>query len=232
MQKFVRNTTIFLSILTICQLIACGERPKFPDSHKSPPSADQAGDESQEPSKPAIETGENSRADAPASPTPAATPPGTDKPDSTAATGSTAISFTPVRYAGAQYPAYVYAVWITDASNKYIKTVSARAANRMRYLDKWLTAAGVVAPTQPDGVAGATINFPATPSPIAVSWDMKDKAGAFVPQGNYTINIQLTSSNNTGLSLTVPVMINAAGIMKTDTTMTTGITAFSAKHTP
>jgi hypothetical protein len=147
------------------------------------------------------------------------------------ATGSTSIAFTPTTYAGANYPAFVYAVWITDSTNKYVKTVKAQAASRMRYLDKWLTSAGVTLPTQPDGVTGATLSFNGA-APVAINWDMKDKAGAFVAQGNYNINIQMTSSNNTGLSLVIPVTINAAGMMKNDATMTAGITAVTVKHTP
>ncbi len=172
----------------------------------------------------------------PANSMPAGTTPTTSAPTAVAtgttpATGTTAISFTPKTYTGANYPAFVYAVWVTDANNKYIKTIRAQAGTRMRYLDKWLTSAGVVLPTQPDGVAGATISFAAS-APVAITWDMKDKAGVIVPQGNYNINFQLTSSNNTGLSLVVPVTINATGIAKTDSTMVGGVTAVSITHTP
>lgn len=164
---------------------------------------------------------------------PAAKPsPPAPNTSSSPASGTTMVSFTPVRYAAAQYPAFVFAIWITDANNRYIKTIGAQAATRMRYLDKWLTAAGVTAPTQPDGVSGASITYPATAAPITVTWDMKDKAGVFVPQGAYTINFQMTSANNTGLSLTIPVTISSTGMTKTDTSMATGLTAVSIKHSP
>lgn len=227
---------VIVATLVLSHLMSCAERPKLSGSYRSPSDQEGAGDFQADDSNGATDEA-NADADT-AAPGNAAPAPTTDKPSVSPAvgtglaSGTTVISFTPVRYTAAQYPAFVYAVWVTDANNKYIKTIGARAATRMRYLDKWLAAAGVAAPTQPDGVTGATITYPATPAPIAVTWDMKDKAGAFVPQGNYIINVQMTSSNNTGLSLTIPVEVGASGFMKTDTTMTTGITTFSAKHTP
>lgn len=164
-------------------------------------------------------------------PNPAAPPPAGGP-----STGSVALSFTPVRYTGANYQAFVYAVWVTDSGGRYVKTIDARAATRMRFLTDWLTAAGVAANAanaqNPDGNTGATLPYPATPTAISKTWDLKDKAGAVVPQGNYIINIQLTSSNNAGVKLQVPVTIGASGLTKADTSQMTGITAVSIKHTP
>ena len=230
MHKIFHQVTASLSVLANCLLLPSCARPQPPDIYNKKYSSVETAVKT-EPQLPVESKGTtpgNSSSDnTVATKSPDSIPPGT-----LPATGSTVISFTPIRYADAQYPAFIYAIWVTDANNKYIKSIGARAATRMRYLDKWLAAAGVVAPTQPDGVTGASITYPATAIPVSVIWDMKDKAGAFVPQGDYNINIQMTSANNTGMSLTIPTTINASGMMKTDTTMTTGITAVSAKHTP
>ncbi len=239
MRRILNKTNLSTFILATAALVGCYEKTTGMRDAGAKGQADAVNAEAPLDETSAASTAQasdepNSTQPADSVATPDATKPGTPPSavGTLAATGTTAISFTPVQYAAAQYPAFVYAVWITDTNNKYIKTVSARAASRIRYLDKWFAAAGVALPTQPDGVAGASINYPATPTPIAFNWDMKDKAGVFVPQGNYNINVQFTASNNTGLSLAIPITINASGITKTDTSMTTGITAVTAKHTP
>lgn len=168
--------------------------------------------------------------------TPAATKPGTPPTmaGATTPTGNLTVSFAPVVPPNSGYPnVFIYAMWITDSTGKYVKTFAAATqnTNRLRYLDKWITASGVALPTQPDGITSATLTYAASPT-VNGTWNLKDKAGATVPAGTYTINIQLASSNAPGPSLQIPINIGTAGDMKTDTTQATGITKVTAKHTP
>ena len=204
---------------------------KSGDTNSNAPSGGTAGNQTADTQNP--QPGADNTAPNTVAPPPAPTAPA---PSGAASTGTVALSFTPIRYPAANYPAFVYAIWVTDSGGRYVKTIDARAATRIRYLNLWLTAAGVAANTataqNPDGNTGASISFPGTPAAIAKTWDLKDKAGVAVPQGNYIINFQMTSANNAGVNLQVPITIGPAGATKADTSQTTGITAVSVKHTP
>lgn len=229
---------LFTGTLTLIHLMSCSNeiRPKAPELRQGTTAQDAMVSPT-----PDTNTSENADSEGTAPPvmnpeTPAATKPAAppSMAGSTAPTGSLVVNFAPVVPPNSGYPnVFIYAMWITDSTGKYIKTFAAATqnTNRLRYLDKWITASGVALPTQPDGITAATLTYAASPM-VTGTWNLKDKAGAAVPAGSYTINIQLASSNAPGPSLQIPITIGPAGDMKTDSTQATGITKVTAKHTP
>jgi hypothetical protein len=227
------------SMLVLIPLMSCSNemRPKAPELRQgtTAPNASDSSDSTSDAADGSNKV-ENARPPVMDPETPAATKPSTPPTmaGATTPTGSLVVNFAPVVPPNSGYPnVFIYAMWITDATGKYVKTFAAatQSTNRLRYLDKWITASGVALPTQPDGITSATLTYAASPM-VTGTWNLKDKAGAAVPAGTYTINIQLASSNAAGPFLQIPINIGAAGDMKTDSTQATGITKVTAKHTP
>lgn len=224
-------------ILTLIPLLSCSNdiRPQAPQLRQGTAPQDVTANEEAENNE---NTADQNTATPPAMnpDTPAATKPASPPvmAGSTTPTGTLTVSFAPVVPPNSGYPnVFIYAMWITDSTGKYVKTFAAATqnTNRLRYLDKWITASGVALPTQPDGITSATLTYAASPI-VNGTWNLKDKAGVSVPAGTYTINIQLASSNAPGPSLQIPINIGIAGDMKTDSTQATGITKVTARHAP
>jgi hypothetical protein len=224
-------------ILALIPLMSCSNemRPQAPQLRQGTGPQDVTTGEASGPNE---ETADQNAATPPAMTpeTPAASNPASPPTmvGATMPTGTLTVSFAPVVPPNSGYPnVFIYAMWITDSTGKYVKTFAAatQSTNRLRYLDKWITASGVALPTQPDGITSATLTYAASPT-VNGTWNLKDKAGAAVPAGTYTINIQLASSNAPGPSLQIPINLGTAGDMKTDSTQATGITKVIAKHTP
>jgi hypothetical protein len=92
---------------------------------------------------------------------------------------------------GGQYaPKNVVAVWVEDAAGSFIKTIDRFSQVRTQHLVAWVAAATLA---DADAVSGATrANHTA---PLTMTWDLRDKAGALVPDGTYTIRMELADSN-------------------------------------
>ena len=104
----------------------------------------------------------------------------------THAQGLTA-TFTTTPAGGTYAPKNVVAVWIEDSGGTFVKTIGRWAAVRQSNLVAWTTAAGA---NDVDAVSGATrANHNGT---LSVTWDLKTKAGVIVPDGTYTIRMELT----------------------------------------
>lgn len=120
-------------------------------------------------------------------------------------TNAQTVSFnvTTVTYGGNYAPKHCFAMWITDSSGKFIKTINRQGGARVGYLTNWVSNSGqnVV-----DGTTGATItshNYAYTSSSKTVSripfqWNCKDLNGNIVPDGTYFINVEFTEKNATG----------------------------------
>ncbi len=89
-------------------------------------------------------------------------------------------------------PNHIVAVWIEGAGGTFVKTIGRWAATRKEYLLAWKAKAGT---NDADAVSGATINDHATP--LNITWDLKNKAGTVVPDGTYTVRMELADRNST-----------------------------------
>jgi hypothetical protein len=111
----------------------------------------------------------------------AMTPPGS--------AGTLTTQFTTISMDATWAPDNVGAVWIEDASQRYIKTLELWAGIRKKSLYKW----GVRACQKPevDVVTRATLP---THETHEVSWNGKDLNGLLVPDGIYTLFIEVTET--------------------------------------
>ncbi len=184
----------------------------------------------------------------PANPDPAksAIPPSSEKPAATPpsnnalngpATGTVTVSLNivPPTPAGPYRDrGHIRSIYITDANDKYLKTIQAFAATRAIHLKRWRVLNGNTV----DGATGATQITPAAGIPISVTWDLKDKAGLAMPMGSYKLWIEYAETNTPALDagkkpselaqvidgtagyefFSVPFSLTAQGQMKTDTT--------------
>ncbi|HYX36445.1 MAG TPA: hypothetical protein VE954_25340 [Oligoflexus sp.] len=167
--------------------------------------------------------------------TPAA--PGANTPPANAvpATGSVAVNVNiiPPTPAGPyRNRGHIRSLWITDANNKYLKTIHALAGQRSVHLKRWQ----VFTNRTLDATTGATQVTPAAGIPVTATWDLKDKAGATMLTGNYKLWLEFTEANTPTLDagktpgdpaqaidatngyeyLVVPFSVSPAGTTKTD----------------
>ena len=98
---------------------------------------------------------------------------------------------------GGQYsPQNVVAVWIQGPAvnnnpGPFVKTIQRWAGQRAIHLVAWRAAAG---PNDTDAVSGATRLDHNTP--LSIEWDLKDKLGALVPDGIYTIRFETADQSS------------------------------------
>lgn len=123
---------------------------------------------------------------APSAGTPATEPP--------AAGGIQSLTFeVTTAPAGMRYqPKNIGAIWIQNSSGAFVKSLQVWARTRARYLTKYSSARGGQAV---DVTASATLNSHQT---HMVTWDLKDRSGAAVPPGKYTLFAELTDGDATG----------------------------------
>lgn len=112
-----------------------------------------------------------------------ATPAGAD--------GTVTVTVTTTPRGGNYAPANVVAIWAQDAQGAFIKTMGRWANARRQHLVAWTTAAGAL---DVDAVSGATRNNHT--APLTVTWNLRDKANAEIPDGTYTIRMELADQNS------------------------------------
>lgn len=89
-------------------------------------------------------------------------------------------------------PNNVVAVWVVNQGGTFVKTIGQWVAVRQSSLVAWRTAAGT---TDVDAVSGPSrLNHT---TPLTVAWDLKDRQGNVVPDGTYTIRLEVSESNAT-----------------------------------
>jgi len=111
------------------------------------------------------------------------------------ARGSVKVTFTttPVPAPNNTYsPSNAVAVWVQSAGGTFVKTIGQWVAIRQSSLVAWQVAAG---PTDADAVSGASRT--AHTQPLTVVWNLRDRQGNVVPDGTYTIRLELAESNAT-----------------------------------
>jgi hypothetical protein len=105
--------------------------------------------------------------------------------------GALSVSFTTTAKGGPYAPRNVVAVWIENAAGGFVKTIGRWAGERRQHLVAWRAKAGAA---DADAVSGATRNNHT--GALTVPWDLLDKAGAEVPDGTYTIRMELADANS------------------------------------
>ncbi|MEI8272333.1 MAG: DUF2271 domain-containing protein [Paludibacter sp.] len=91
---------------------------------------------------------------------------------------------------GTYAPKNVVAMWIQDSSGKFVKTMLILANARKAHLTNWVTATPVG--NSIDAITGATQSSHGT---RACTWKATDLAGVVVPDGTYTVIMEMTESN-------------------------------------
>lgn len=114
---------------------------------------------------------------------------GVGAPDGVAGTVSITLTTTP--NGGSYAPKHVVAVWIQNQGGTFVKTIGRWAATRKSSLVAWNTAAGA---NDADAISGATIATHT--APLTLTWNLLDKASAEVPDGTYTVRMELADSNS------------------------------------
>lgn len=121
---------------------------------------------------------------------------GTGAPDAEAK-GSVQITFTTTTSGGNYAPNNVVAAWVQNGAGTHLRTVGLWSAVRTQHLVSYRAAAGIndsnALPA--DAVSGASrLNHQGA---LTVIWNLRDKAGNIVPDGTYTIRLELADENAT-----------------------------------
>ncbi len=104
--------------------------------------------------------------------------------------GTLTATFTTTPNGGQFAPNHVVAVWVEGPGATFVKTIGRWSATRTSSLIAWRTLAGVA---DVDAVSGATINSHA--APLTLTWDLKDRNATVIPDGTYTVRMELADSN-------------------------------------
>jgi Predicted periplasmic protein (DUF2271) len=136
------------------------------------------------------------------------------------------FQFTTVSRNGKYAPKNVGAVWITDNSGSFVKTLELWAAKRSEHLVKWnsVTGANIV-----DAVTGATRG---SHGAHEVTWDGTNVSGGQVADGEYSVNVEFTEWNSSDGGMMAGPFLSVSfplGLVKQDFTPQ-DVTGFSSMH--
>lgn len=114
--------------------------------------------------------------------------------------GSVSFKVRTVAYTNGQFLAHALAIWVSDSTNAFVKTLTRRAlavAPNYFYancLTNWLAS---TAPkyNSVDAITGATISAQEGHQTHYVSWDCRNAAGKLMPDGLYRILVEFTQDN-------------------------------------
>lgn len=106
-----------------------------------------------------------------------------------ASADSLTVAFDTTPNGGTFAPRNVVAVWIEGSAGAFVKTIGRWANVRKVDLVAWTAKSG----SDMDAVSGATRLDHS--QRLTVMWDLKDRAGAIVPDGTYTIRMELADGN-------------------------------------
>jgi len=108
-----------------------------------------------------------------------------------AAQGVLTVTYTTQPHGGNYAPKNIVAAWVEDAAGNFVITIDRWAATRVNHLVAWRAKAGV---DDVDAVSGATRGSHGS---LTATWDLRDRLGNEVPDGTYTIRMELADSNAT-----------------------------------
>lgn len=101
------------------------------------------------------------------------------------------VSFQPSAAGGNYAPNHVLAVWVASASGTFVKTIGNWSETRRSNLTQWLA---VSAGGDTDAVMGATRSAAIPVNNL--TWDLRDRSGALITDGNYLLWIELADDNS------------------------------------
>ncbi len=104
--------------------------------------------------------------------------------------GSLTTTFTTTPNGGQFAPNNVVAVWVEGPGGTIVKTIGRWSAVRTASLIAWNLKAGAA---DADAVSGATRLSHATP--LTITWNLQDRLNAVIPDGTYTLRMELADSN-------------------------------------
>jgi hypothetical protein len=115
-------------------------------------------------------------------------------PEPEAPTGTIQFNATtaPQGTAGGFAPANAVVVWVEDAQGNFVKTIDRHSAVRTVNLVAWNQEAGI---GDVDSVSSASRVDHATP--LSFMWKLKDRNKLVIPDGTYTIRVEVTEVNAT-----------------------------------
>lgn len=146
------------------------------------------------------------------------------------AEGTLTVTYTTQSHGGPYAPAHVVAVWIENDAGAFVKTVDRWAGVRRQHLVAWTQKAGAA---DIDAVSGATRN--SHTQPLTATWDLRDRQGQEIPDGTYTLRMELADSNATqalqNAQGTFTFTKNAAGSTQTGLA-SGGFTNVTITHAP
>ena len=113
------------------------------------------------------------------------------------AKGSVQVTFTTTTSGGNYAPNNVVAAWIQNGAGVHQRTVGLWSVVRTQHLVAYRAAAGLNDSNQlpADAVSGASRT--SYQGALTVTWNLRDKAGNVVPDGTYTIRLELADENST-----------------------------------
>ncbi len=97
------------------------------------------------------------------------------------------LSFSTAAPGGSYKPKNCVAVWVTTSGGTFVKTILRYAGSHKTDLTSWISAAGS---SDADAVMGATRSSHTAPTTMVATWNLKNKAGAVVPDGTYLIKFE------------------------------------------
>jgi hypothetical protein len=111
--------------------------------------------------------------------------------------GIVTVRYTTVVLGGRYSPRNVGVAWVEDASGKFVKTLNRWATHEAFDLVTWQTASNN---NMVDAISTATAaNFGMRQS----AWNLTDVAGQVVPDGAYTLKIEVTDAHTAGTVFSV-----------------------------
>lgn len=107
-----------------------------------------------------------------------------------AATGALTVKVATVSYGGKYADKNVGAIWVTDAQDRFVKTLDLWANKRKKHLVKWNSSSGgnVV-----DATTGATVR---SHRQHTAQWNCTDTNGNVVADGVYRVYVEFTEDNS------------------------------------
>jgi hypothetical protein len=110
---------------------------------------------------------------------------------------SLAVSVTTITAGGRYGPRNIGAIWVSDNSDHFIKTLNVWADKRSKYLTRWnaATSAASLPANRTDAISGATKTSHGVRT---ATWNCKDTKSVTVSDGSYKVCFELTEADSAG----------------------------------
>lgn len=152
---------------------------------------------------------------------------------STASTdGTLTVTATTSQTSSPKYaPKNIVAMYILDGSNKFVKTMLAYAGERKQYLVNWKSVTAVAgAPySTVDAITGATKSSHASRT---CTWDGLSMAKASLPDGTYTIRMEVTDNDGSRQNLASFTFTKGPDVQTLTPSNTSGFSNITIKWIP